>query len=417
VAVIVADVPPKFAVRVVFIENNAYYLCRHAGLPHKPVLPTLYQPPPADNIHSCLQRDVAPDGLLHRHKIGIRLRQMYYSFVEEEEQMPEHSDFLYSKSSEPHRVRTREMLKKHPEIRKLIGRNPRSFLFILGLVSLNGGLAVLSSQQPWWLILLTAYFIGAFVNHGLFVMIHEGSHDLIFKRRIWNTLAVIIADLSNFVPSAISFRRYHLKHHSFQGIYDLDADLPSRWEARLMGNSAIGKSLWLLLFPLFQALRPPRLKEIKFSSLWTWINVAAVFAFNIAIFSFFGPKALLYLALSLGFSVGLHPLGARWIQEHYIVNYPQETYSYYGLLNTLAFNVGYHNEHHDLPSVPWNRLPEIKRMAPEYYDSLVSHDSWFRLLIKFIFDPELSLFSRVRRDERGGVALEAGVGVSVTGKV
>jgi len=33
-----------------------------------------------------------------------------------------------------------------------------------------------------------------------------------------------------------------------------------------------------------------------------------------------GPKALLYLLISFFFSVGLHPLGARWIQEHYLVH-------------------------------------------------------------------------------------------------
>ena len=42
-----------------------------------------------------------------------------------------------------------------------------------------------------------------------------------------------------------------MKHHAFQGVYDLDADLPSYWEAKLIGNSTIGKALWLLLFPVF----------------------------------------------------------------------------------------------------------------------------------------------------------------------
>jgi len=62
----------------------------------------------------------------------------------------------------------------------------------------------------------------------------------------------------------------------------------------------------------------------------------------------------------------------------------QETGSYYGSLNRLALNVGYHNEHHDFPSVPWNRLPRIRALAPEVYASLASHTSWTRLLWRFL---------------------------------
>jgi sphingolipid delta-4 desaturase len=111
------------------------------------------------------------------------------------------------------------------------------------------------------------------------------------------------------------------------------------------------------------------------------------------------------LVASFFFSVGLHPLGARWIQEHYLTHGEQETYSYYGVLNHVAFNVGFHNEHHDFPSVPWNRLPDIKKTAPGFYDQLSSHTSWTKLFFRFLFDQEISLFSRVVRKNRGKVAL------------
>lgn len=314
-------------------------------------------------------------------------------------------DFTYSYSVEPHKERTKQILKTHPEVRELISKNSKSIYLILFIVILQTSLAIFLSAKPLWMLLVTAYLIGAFANHALFVLIHECSHNLIFKTKAANMVASIIADIPNSLPTAISFRSYHLKHHAFQGDYYLDADLASRWEARLIGNSFLGKTLWLLFFPVFQALRPPRLKEISFMNKWTIINWVVVFGIDFFLIYFFGWYAYLYLLASLFFSVGLHPLGARWIQEHYLTFPPQETYGYYGILNTVALNVGFHNEHHDFPSIPWNNLPKLKKTAPEFYDNLVSHSSWTKLLFKFLFDSRLSLFSRMVRKNRGTLAV------------
>lgn len=320
--------------------------------------------------------------------------------------IPTQNDFLRSDEIEPHKIRTKQIIKAHPEIRNLIGRNPYSFLLVIFVVTIQIGIAITLSNQAWWLALIFAYIIGAFANHCLFVLVHEAAHNLIFKNRNLNYISGIISDLPNVVPSAISFRSYHLKHHSFQGHYDLDADLASKWEARFIGSSFVGKIFWELLFPLFQAIRPPRLKEIKFVNTWTFVNMFVVFSFDMVLFFMFGPISFLYLAASFFFSIGFHPLGARWIQEHFVLYPPQETYSYYGILNIPALNVGYHNEHHDFPSVPWNRLPQIKKLAPEFYDNLISHKSWFKLWLRFLFDSKISLFTRMVRTNRGNIAVK-----------
>lgn len=312
-------------------------------------------------------------------------------------------EFIHSDSEEPHIQRTKDIIKAHPEIKKLMGRYPATFLYALAIVVGQVLIAYLLRDQPWYLILLAAYAVGAFANHALFVLIHEFSHNMVFKNKVANLWGGIMCDIPNAFPSSVSFRKYHLKHHAFQGHYDLDADLASRWEAKLIGSNFIGKSIWLLLFPLFQGLRPPRLREIQFQSKWVWINLLTVVMVDVLIVMYFGPMALLYLVASFFFSIGLHPLGARWIQEHYLVAPPQETYSYYGPLNKLAFNVGYHNEHHDFSYVPWVNLPKIRAIAPEYYNNIVYHTSWTKLLLKFIFDNEMSLFSRVLRRDKGGL--------------
>jgi sphingolipid delta-4 desaturase len=312
------------------------------------------------------------------------------------------SRFTYSRDPEPHKARTKTILKAHPDIRKHIGKNPYSFLAIVALVSLQIGLAALLTGSPWWLIFLTAYTVGAIADHGLFVLIHECAHNLIFKVGALNTLAGIVANVPSVIPSAVSFKRYHLKHHAFQGVYELDADIPSEWEARLIGNSPIGKAFWLLLFPVFQMLRPFRIKELSLVDRQVAVNMSVVFAADAILYMALGPRAFVYLLASVFFSVGLHPVGARWIQRHWLVESDQETYSYYGRMNLLAFNVGYHNEHHDFPSVPWNRLPKVKATAPECYKNLAAHTSWTRLLLRFMFDRKLSLFSRMVREERAG---------------
>jgi len=290
-------------------------------------------------------------------------------------------------------------------MRKLIGKNWLTIFAIIGIVSLQVALAWFVRDKSWWIIAGIAYFIGAFADHALFVMIHECAHHLLFKNRSANRLAGIIANLPQLFPSSVSFERYHIKHHSFQGIHELDADLPNRWEAKLINNHFIGKVIWLLFYPLFQVFRISRLKEIKPFDKWIALNFGLEIIFITAIWWFFGIKAIVFLLLSFFFSVGLHPLGARWIQEHYLTHGEQETYSYYGPLNTVAFNVGYHNEHHDFPSVPWNKLPQIRKGAPDYYDTLSYHTSWTKLFFRFLFDREISLYSRVVRKDRGRVRL------------
>ena len=322
--------------------------------------------------------------------------------------MSARTDFHHSVAREPHRERTKYLLTAHPEIRDLIGKNPSSFVFVVGLVGLQVGLAWVASAQSWWAVLLVAYLAGAFANHALFVLIHECAHNLIFRRKAANSWAGIIANLPHVIPSSVSFQHYHIKHHSHQGVYELDADLPHRWEARLIGHGAVRKAIWLLLFPVVQGIRPLRLREIKSVDRWVVTNFVVQMAFNIAIWMLWGPKAFFYLVFSLFFGLGLHPLGARWIQRHYMTgdDDEQETFSYYGPLNRVAFNVGYHNEHHDCPSVPWNKLPTLKKTAPEMYDTLEYHTSWTRLLLTFIFSRELSLYDRMVRSERGGVPLD-----------
>ncbi len=313
--------------------------------------------------------------------------------------------FAVSHAPEPHYARTKAIARAHPEVRDWVGRNRWSAVGTIGAAALQLFLAWWIADKPWWAMLLLAYTVGAVVSHSLFVMIHESAHKLVFKKPILNLVNGFVANIPLILPSSVSFRNYHLAHHAHQGDYHLDADIPNKWEADLVGNSPVRKAIWLLLFPLLTITRTLRVKEVRAIDRWVVVNWIVVLAADVLIWIYLGPMAFIYLAASFLFAAGLHPVGARWIQRHYLMASPevsgsdQETFSYYGPMNRIQYNIGYHNEHHDFPAVPWNRLPKIKSAAPEFYEDLMAHQSWGRLLWRFITDPEITLYSRMLRDE------------------
>lgn len=97
----------------------------------------------------------------------------------------------------------------------------------------------------------------------------------------------------------------------------------------------------------------------KFTSLFIW-----QLSFDFGMMYLFGPRVILYFLLSSFMAGSIHPTAGHFIAEHYVVDGKSETYSYYGPLNMLAYNVGYHNEHHDFPNIAWSNLPKVRVRAP-----------------------------------------------------
>lgn len=298
---------------------------------------------------------------------------------------------------EPHRDRRRALLKAHPELSRLVGPAPITGFAIIGLVAVQTAAAAWFAQQPWWAILLAAYSLGAIANLGCWALIHEGAHNLIARTSPANRLWAFAANLPILVPAAATFRRFHSSHHRRQGEDGWDVDLPLPEEVRWVGSSPLRKAVWLALFMPLQVVRATRASDIRVMGPWVWANICCGLVYAALLAWFAGLGALCYLLLSSWFAMGLHPLGARWVQEHFLLHGRQETTSYYGPLNVLLFNCGHHNEHHDLPGVPWLHLPKVRRLAPEFYDTLYSTRSWTGLLWRFLTDRELTLANRAVR--------------------
>ena len=129
--------------------------------------------------------------------------------------------------------------------------------------------------------------------------------------------------------------------------------------------------------------------------------LALVLGFDAAVLYFWGPKSLAYLLAGTLLGGGLHPMAGHLIAEHYCFVSGQETYSYYGPLNALTYNVGFHNEHHDFPQIPHTRLRRLRRIAPEFYEPLARHASWCWVIWTFLTDADVGPWTRIKRVERG----------------
>jgi sphingolipid 4-desaturase/C4-monooxygenase len=89
----------------------------------------------------------------------------------------------------------------------------------------------------------------------------------------------------------------------------------------------------------FYALRPTFVRT-QTPTIWHIINITVQLFFNYALASTLGIRALIYLVMSSFFAGSLHPCAGHFIAEHYLWDgLEQETYSYYGPLNMLAYNV------------------------------------------------------------------------------
>ncbi|XP_059136550.1 sphingolipid delta(4)-desaturase DES1-like isoform X2 [Peromyscus eremicus] len=259
----------------------------------------------------------------------------------------------------------------------------------------------LVKDLDWKWVIFWSYVFGSSINHSMTLGIHEISHNFPFghHRVLWNRWFGIFANLPLGVPYSISFKRYHMDHHRYLGVGGLDVGIPTDFEVWFFCTT-FRKLAWVIFQPLFVIFRPLVINPKPISHLEI-INAVAQITFDIIVYYVFGIKSLVYMLAASLLGLGLHPISGQLIADHCMCLKGHETYSYYGPLNFLTFNVGYHNEHHDFPNIPGKNLPLVRKTAAEYYDKLPHHYSWIKVLYDFVMDDTRSPYSRVRRFQRG----------------
>ena len=336
-----------------------------------------------------------------------------------------------------HRDRARAMLREHPEIRDLMGREPSTALWCVLFSASQFGVAIGAAYVDWWLVAVLAFVVGAWLNICLFNLAHDCNHSLIFRSKSWNRWLFTLTSLPMFLPGHHSWWIEHHVHHNSLGsrkdfiqrrrhlflmtrsrvlfvitqgpIYRaltwLSSPLFTPYSLIMcvtqFARTAVGLLLyclgWLRLrfipgrFTLSVLADEHLVSGYQRYRLEGWAVAYAVLSLGStgALFWFGGWKSVAYLVLSQTFMSGfMHPVMFGLIlsnshfhgHDHY-----QPSSSYYGWLNWITFNFGLHTEHHDLATVPWSRLGELRKIAPEYYDDLIKTKSYSWLAFRFTF--------------------------------
>ena len=355
-----------------------------------------------------------------------------------------------------HRERARGMLAAHPELKQLFGRTRSTAIWCGVFAAGQVAMALAVAGQPWWVVALSAYLIGAWINICLFTLAHECNHGLVFDNKAWDRWLFTIATLPMFMAGHHTWWVEHHVHHNELG-GKKDFVRRRRSILLLMKDSIAGYGIPRRFRPLLTWVTTPLIWPISLFMLITQLLRAIIGLLVYAVTAIFtltlrpsdlsvailadehlvsgydkykirswavlypllhltliavlwivaGPKTFVYLLLSELFMTGfLHPLmfGLILSNSHFHGHREyQPSSSYYGWLNKLTFNFGLHTEHHDLAAIPWNRLPEIRRIAPEYYDDLLKTPSYARLAFQFGFGSRDNFDNEEHRNASGFV--------------
>ena len=286
-----------------------------------------------------------------------------------------------------HDKRRAKIRKDHPEVRELYGHDARTQLAMVAVTIAHFGIArslARATLGPW---LGATLIVGPTVAHALGVLIHEASHNLVAKETPVNKAWGLFLNLPLGAPAAMEFRAQHLLHHRHLAEVDAatgkDTQAPTMAEDAWVGTSPLRKLASFTLGRFYWQGRPA--SKVPFDG-WMLANWLTSFGAIALVGATWGAAPTLYLLCSSLLAFGPHTFGARRLSEHLPVRQGQPTNSYYGPLNAVSFNVGYHVEHHDFPNIAWTRLNKLRTVATDEYDELFAFTSWTKLITSYLTD-------------------------------
>jgi fatty acid desaturase len=242
--------------------------------------------------------------------------------------------------------------------------------------------AVVVAGAVWvWNPVLTALAMAVVATrqHALFILYHDAVHGLVAKPlRLNDAIINAFAGIPMLLPVHI-YRSLHMVHHRTLGteqdpervlLYtgqDWDyRPLPARRLLRQLVFDTLLVNQLKTVVAYQRELGGEGVLELPTHRWWPELPLmGAAFWGTVAAVAWFEPTlvlraALIWLVPLVTLTQGIQKV--RSFAEHAALDAPELSYSWApGLLGRLVlwpYNIQFHREHHEQPSVPWYRLPK-----------------------------------------------------------
>ena len=100
-----------------------------------------------------------------------------------------------------------------------MGSDWRTSIQLVMMVFIQLFMVYMVKDMSWKELIVMAYVVGGTLNHSLSLGLHECAHNLVFgsHRPMANRLIGFFSNLPLGVPASVTFKKYHLDHHKYQG--------------------------------------------------------------------------------------------------------------------------------------------------------------------------------------------------------
>jgi len=266
-----------------------------------------------------------------------------------------------------HAKRRRAILSKHPEIRELMRVDPSFKYVAFACAATQLLVAYLLRNEPLEFVIFMGIFVGTLYDCAITNSVHELIHELAIENNpLANKFLTGFVNLALFLPFAAGYHRSHRHHHAYLGT-DLDNKYPTMEEALRYDQNLIGRLKYIFGHPLHGGPRWDRIAPGDKPSQFIIWNERTVWLVDILMLIFWGYKSLVYLFLAFWINDTIFIQGSKNFVDHWVSETDSHTSSYYGWVNKINFNIGYHREHHDFPNIPGRYLAIVNKIAPEFY--------------------------------------------------